>query len=125
MGGLPKNRFHLYSADPMKVLEFNESNSSIVEGDLETGNEYRSVLARATLALLDPTSDDGAQNFAVADLYTLFSGLAGIDGLTEVPEEITDTRLDQGLALSPRNAARCIFHNLRTARFLQSMKAAI
>ena len=87
--------------------------------------QYLASLQKATEALLDPLNEPGVLNRAIGDLYSLFSEITGIRSESESSEDVTDTMLAQGLALSPRGAARCIFHFQRTARFLRGLKGAI
>ncbi|HZS47995.1 MAG TPA: hypothetical protein VFC63_23200 [Blastocatellia bacterium] len=103
-----------------------ESAAAIKDEAINNRRDERAlILKTATDTLLDPDSTDGDKNCAIGSLYTLFSEITGLDAFSELEEDVTDTYLDHGLALSPRGAGRCIFHNERTARYLRGLHDAI
>ena len=117
----PSEREKLKKMEAFSAVE----QSTDIDCEESLRKRYLSSLQKATQALLDPQNEPGVLNGAIGDLYTLFSGITGIKSESESSEDVTDTLLGQGLALSPRGAARCIFHFERTARFLRGLKGAI
>jgi hypothetical protein len=67
----------------------------------------------------------GELRAACRELYEFFSGITGLDDATENEADLTVTMLESGEALSPRDAARCIWDLARTSRFIRGIYAAI
>jgi hypothetical protein len=62
---------------------------------------------------------------ASAGLRDLFSAISGISANSEEPENLTETHLPAGKAISPQDAVRCLTDFQRTAQFLRGVEAAI
>jgi hypothetical protein len=84
----------------------------------------RSVLEAHAAALLDPATSYGDLQAASQGLYDLCVSLTGVlEDNQNMPRP--DTLLGSGAAISPRNAARCVWDFMRTSRFLQGAYAGI
>jgi hypothetical protein len=68
---------------------------------------------------------DNDCRLAAGELHALFSDITQIFDDSVKPEEATDTLLGEGTALSPKDAARCIFDFVRTRGFLRGVRGAI
>ncbi len=68
---------------------------------------------------------DNDRRLAAADLHSLFSDITQIFDDSVKPDEATETLLGEGTALSPKDAARCIFDYVRTVSFLRGVRGAI
>jgi hypothetical protein len=86
------------------------------------------------LRLLKQTANDllyldeheyGKLRLAAIQLHSIFSAISGMKDDTEHPDDRSETLLATGTALSPRDAARCIFEYARTSKFLKGAHAAI
>lgn len=86
---------------------------------------YLSRLKQVTNDLLYLEGDYGRLRTAAIELQAIFSAIAGTEDISGDPEDTTETILECGKALSPRDAARCIFQFGRTSQFLRGIRAAI
>ena len=68
------------------------------------------------------TEDDNRLRAAATQLYSLCSSLTGID---DSSIDTDPTRLPNGNAISPKDAARCVLDYTRTSKFLRGIQAAI
>lgn len=68
---------------------------------------------------------DNDRRLAATELHLLFSGITQIFDNSVKPDEATETLLGEGTALSPKDAARCIFDFVRTRGFLRGVRGAI
>jgi hypothetical protein len=62
---------------------------------------------------------------AAQDIYALLSDLTGVAEASQATDLVEPRRLPRGLALAPRDAARCVVDFVRTSRYLQGLEAAI
>ncbi|MGB7922240.1 MAG: hypothetical protein WCF57_03245 [Pyrinomonadaceae bacterium] len=89
-------------------------------------DSYLSLLKEVTNDLLYLADDEyGKLRSAANQLYSIFSAIAGMKDDTENPDDLSETLLETGKALSPRDAARCVLHYARTAKFLRGAHAAV
>ena len=72
--------------------------------------------------LLDERSGEAELKPACRELFERLSEIGGKEAISQAT---TDTRLPQGLALSPAGAAACIDDPLRTAMFARGVHAAV
>lgn len=79
----------------------------------------RSRLHTITDAILDRDSDPSQLLDAVNALHGLCATIVGLRPETDGSDADRETRLDQGRALAPRDAARCILDLARTSAFLR------
>jgi hypothetical protein len=84
------------------------------------------------LSLLKQIADDLFQNkdddrlrAAATQLYSLCSSVTGIDESSMGTDDLNESRLSKGNAISPQNAARCVLDYRRTSKFLRGIQAAI
>lgn len=75
--------------------------------------------------LLFQQEDDDGLRAAAAQLYSLCSSVTGIDESSIAINDLNETRLPNGNAISPRDAARCLLDYGRTSKFLRGIHAAI
>ena len=75
--------------------------------------------------LLCQQQDDNRLIAAATQLYALRSSVSRIDEGSIHPHDLNETRLPNGNAISPQDAARCVLDYSRTAKFLKSIHAAI
>jgi hypothetical protein len=88
-------------------------------------NSPRENLEEITGALLDPGSDFSELRDATAALHTLCSTIVGLGQDPEDNEADRETHLEQGRALSPRDAARCVLDVSRTTAYLRGIHDAV
>jgi hypothetical protein len=69
--------------------------------------------------------DDDRLRAAATQLYSLCSSVTGIDESSIHTDDLTEKRLPNGNALSPKDAARCVLDYRRTSKFLRGIHAAI
>ena len=69
--------------------------------------------------------DDERLSAAVRQLYSLCSSVSGIDESSNHINDLDETRLPSGNAISPKDAARCLLDYRRTSKFLRGIQAAI
>jgi len=69
--------------------------------------------------------DDDRLVAAATQLYSLCSSVTGIDDSSIDTDDVNETRLPNGNAISPRDAARCVLDCRRTSKFLRGIHAAI
>jgi hypothetical protein len=75
--------------------------------------------------LLFQQEDDDRLAAAATQLYSLCSSVTGIDDASIDKDDLNETRLPNGNAISPRDAARCVLDYRRTSKFLRGIHAAI
>ncbi|MGB0720807.1 MAG: aspartyl/asparaginyl beta-hydroxylase domain-containing protein [Gammaproteobacteria bacterium] len=75
--------------------------------------------------LLDTELSPGEQLAVIHRLFDGLSELIGFDDDEPTEEELRDTWVDGGRAISPREAARCLREYARTTRFMRAVHAAI
>jgi hypothetical protein len=69
--------------------------------------------------------DDDRLRAAATQLYSLCSSVTSIDESSTHTDDLNETRLPNGNAISPKDAARCVLDYSRTAKFLRGIHAAI
>jgi hypothetical protein len=69
--------------------------------------------------------EDDRLSAAVTQLYSLCSSVTGIDESSTHTDHANETRLPNGKAISPKDAARCVLDYSRTSKFLKGIQAAI
>lgn len=62
---------------------------------------------------------------AAADMHALFSGITKVSDNSQNEEDRRETSSVGGTAISPRDAARCMFDYMRTINFLSGVRAAV
>jgi hypothetical protein len=75
--------------------------------------------------LLDPDADFGSQREAAMALFSLLSASIGLDDENPGADDVRESPLLAGVAIAPRDAARCVQDFARTRKFLCGMRAAI
>lgn len=81
----------------------------------------RCRLDAAAAVLLDARAPCEELCRAAADLADHFAELTGIDDASESAEEAASTSLPSGLAIAPRDAARCCRDGIRTSKLLRGV----
>ena len=75
--------------------------------------------------LLYQQEDADRLSAAVTQLYSLCASVTGIDDSSMHPDDVNETRITNGKAISPKDAARCVLDYSRTSKFLRGIRAAI
>lgn len=75
--------------------------------------------------LLFLENDFGKLNTGVNQYYYFLSQITGINDNSTNPEDEYETFLNEGKAISPKDAARCILDYVRTTKFLRGIYATI
>lgn len=88
-------------------------------------NTARAELKTITLTILELDSGPVDLHRACQDLYSLFAKLSGLDDSRNLPPVAKGSALTSGLAISPNEAARCVWDFARTTAFMRGVKAAI
>lgn len=83
----------------------------------------RAEIERLAEVLLDPAANPATLRTACHELYEELLGLAGWD--PDSPDIDRETSLADGVAISPRDAARCVLDFARTGGFLRAVDDAI
>ena len=83
------------------------------------------VLKQIADDLLFQQEDDHRLAAAATQLYLLCSSVTGMDDDSIDTDDWNETRLPNGNAISPRDAARCVLDHRRTSKFLRGIHAAI
>jgi hypothetical protein len=88
----------------------------------------RTALETWAETLIDPARSPGERRDAAWAWYHRWADLLALEPEASAAgplESATHTRLDSGLAISPLDAARCLWEHERTAMFLRGLDAAI
>lgn len=88
-------------------------------------NSVRARFRNITERLLDPDSDPGQLREACIRLHTVFAELSNVGEDSTGTDVEHETRLATGVALSPRDAARCVLDTQRTVMFIRGIHSAI
>ncbi len=88
-------------------------------------NLHPRSLKRLTGELLSPHAGKLRLRAAATELYHLCASVTGIDGNSNHPDDLDETRLASGHAISTKDAARCVLDYGRTSKFLRGAHAAI
>ena len=75
--------------------------------------------------LLFQQEDNDRLSAAATRLYSLCSSITGIDESSIATDDLNQTKLPNGNAISPEDAARCVLDYSRTSKFLRGIHAAI
>jgi hypothetical protein len=75
--------------------------------------------------LLFQQEDDDRLSAATTELYSLCSSVTGLDDSSIHADDLNETGLPNGNAISPKDAARCVLDYRRTSKFLRGIHAAI
>ncbi len=75
--------------------------------------------------LLFQQEDDDRLSAAATQLYSLCSSVTGIGENSIHTDDLNETRLPNGKAITPKDAARCVLDYSRTSKFLRGIYAAI
>jgi hypothetical protein len=89
-----------------------------------TANSHSFLLKQIADDLLSQEDDDSL-SAAATQLYSLCSSVTGIDETSTHVDDLNETGLPNGNAISPRDAARCVLDYRRTSKFLRGIHAAI
>ena len=84
-------------------------------------NRFRAVTER----LLDPDSDPGQLSEGCIQLHAVFAELSNVSEDSTAADVDRETRLATGVALSPRDAARCVLDTRRTVMYIRGIHSAI
>ena len=87
--------------------------------------DNHSLLLKQIADDLFQKEDDARLSVAATKLYSLCSSVTGIDESSLDTDDLNETRLSNGNAISPQNAARCVLDYSRTSKFLRGIQAAI
>ncbi len=90
-----------------------------------TANYHSLLLKQIADDLLFRQEDDDRLRAAATELYSLCSSITGIDEGSTHADDLNETGLPNGSALSPKDAARCVLDYSRTSKFLRGIHAAI
>lgn len=88
-------------------------------------DSVRARLESITGCLLDPESEPGQLREACIRLQDVFAGLSSVGEDSTGADDDRETRLPTGVALSPRDAARCVVDTQRTVMFIRGIHSAI
>ncbi|HSE18513.1 MAG TPA: hypothetical protein VLB46_15775 [Pyrinomonadaceae bacterium] len=75
--------------------------------------------------LLFQQDDDARLSSAATLLYSICASVNGIDESSTETDDLNETKLPNGNAISPQDAARCLLDYRRTSKFLKGIQAAI
>jgi len=90
-----------------------------------SADHYSRLLKRIADELLSHKEGDDGLRAAVTELYSLCSSITGIDESSTHADDLNETGLPNGKALSPKDAAGCVLDYRRTAKLLRGVHAAI
>lgn len=90
-----------------------------------TAHNHSLVLKQIADDLLFQQDDDDRLSATVTQLYSLCSSVTGINESSIHTDDLNETRLPNGSAISPKDAARCVLDYSRTSKFLRGIHAAI
>jgi len=88
-------------------------------------DNYSRLLKQIADELLSDQEGDDRLRAAVRKLYSVCSAVTGIGEDSNYADDLDETRLPSGKALSPRDAARCVLDYSRTSKLLRGIHAAI
>jgi hypothetical protein len=89
-----------------------------------TSADKYSLLLRQIADELLSERDDARLSAAATGLYSLCSSITGIDEGSTHTDDVGETKLPSGKAISPKDAARCVLDYRRTSKFLRGVHAA-
>ncbi|HYG10927.1 MAG TPA: hypothetical protein VD835_13345 [Pyrinomonadaceae bacterium] len=89
-----------------------------------SADKYSRLLRQIADELLSEQGD-ARLSAAVTGLYSLCSSVTGIDEGSTHTDDMGETNLPSGKAISPKDAARCVLDYRRTSKFLRGLHAAI
>ena len=90
-----------------------------------TASYHSLLLKRIADDLLFQQDDDARLGAAASELYSLCSSITGIDESSKHADDLNETGLPNGNAISPKDAARCVLDYSRTSKFLRGIHVAI
>ena len=90
-----------------------------------TADNHSLLLKQIADELLFHQACDDRLRAAVRELYSLCSSVTGIDESSKHADDLDETGLPDGKAISPKDAARCVLDYHRTSKFLRGIYAAI
>lgn len=90
-----------------------------------TTDNHSLLLKQIADDLLFQQEDYDRLSAAATELYSLCSSVTRIDESSTHADDLNDTELPNGNAISPRDAARCVLDYNRTSKFLRGIHAAI
>ena len=90
-----------------------------------TADVYSVSLKQISDELLFHQAGDDRLRAAVTELYSMCSSVTGIDESSTHADDLNETGLPSGNAISPNDAARCVLDYRRTSKFLRGIYAAI
>jgi hypothetical protein len=90
-----------------------------------TADYHSFLLKQIADDLLFQQEDDDRLSAAATELYLLCSSVTGIDENSTHADDLNETGLPNGSAISPKDAARCVLDYRRTSKFLRGIYAAI
>ena len=88
-------------------------------------DNYSRSLKQIADVLVSQQACDDILRAAVTELYSLCSAFTGIDENSNYADDVDETGLPSGKALSPKDAARCVLDYRRTSKLLRGIHAAI
>lgn len=88
-------------------------------------DNYPRLLKQIADVLLSQPEDDDRLRAAVTELYSLCCAVTGIGENSSYADDLHETGLPSGKALSPGDAARCVLDYVRTSKLLRGIQAAI
>lgn len=86
---------------------------------------YRQRVKQAAETILNQQAYPAELSLAINDLAAVFTQLTTLDVNSTNTDDTTETILNEGKALSPRDAARCLLDIARTTQFIRGIHAAI
>lgn len=88
-------------------------------------DNHSRLLKQIADVLLSEQEGDDRLRAAVTELYSLCSAFTGISENSSYADDLDETVLPSGKAISPKDAAGCVLDYSRTSKFLRGIYAAI